>query len=134
MSNSTKEVESVKIVVIDNSDYARKLTVELLESEGFNVVGQAKNSDEAAQYMSRSLANLFIIDLLMPKISGIDLIKMMQEKVMNVHIIMTSSVRSNHLVIDSFSNGAFDFLLKPLKKNDLLKSVLKIKQLIETSD
>jgi len=64
----------------------------------------------------------------MPERSGLELAKHFQDKSMaNAFIIMMSSLNIESMVIESISNGAIDFLQKPFEKDDLLKSVEKMR-------
>ena len=74
------------------------------------------------------MANLYIIDIVMPEISGIELAKHISDQARrrNINIIMISSLKMEHIIVESISNGAIDFLQKPFEKEDLVRSVKKI--------
>lgn len=120
------EDNSLKIVVIDDSDFSRKATIEILTDEGYEVVGEANNAEGAMNLIGTSNADLYIIDVVMPEVSGIDLAKIISEKSVGVYIIMMSSLSSENIIIESISSGALDFLQKPFDKAELLSSVGKI--------
>ncbi|PIP92975.1 MAG: hypothetical protein COW00_03070 [Bdellovibrio sp. CG12_big_fil_rev_8_21_14_0_65_39_13] len=128
---SRKKSVVLNIVVVDDSEYSRKSVTEILEGAGYNVVGTASNAEEAVQLSATVNANLWLIDVVMPDVSGIELSKLVSEKKMNVYIIMMSSLNMESIIIESISNGAIDFLQKPFDKKMLLSSVEKIAQLIE---
>ena len=82
---------NLKIIIVDDSEFSRRSVVEILEKEGFNVVGQADSAEKALQlFHTTSNVNLFIIDIIMPEISGIDLAKKIQEKSLDIKMIMMS--------------------------------------------
>lgn len=118
--------QDLRIAVVDDSDFSRKTVVEILENEGFNVVGQASSAEEGISLGTSAGANLFIIDVIMPEISGLEMAKLMSEKGMGVHIIMMSSINMESIIIESISSGAIDFLPKPFMAEDLIKAVKKI--------
>ncbi|MDD0854545.1 response regulator [Halobacteriovorax sp. GB3] len=124
MSNTRNQ--EFKIVVVDDSDIARNATVSLLEKHGFNVVGSADNAEKGLQLAASTGAQLYLIDVVMPKIGGIELAKNILELKTGVYIIMTSSLDMESIVIESVSTGALDFLTKPFSEEDLIKSVSKI--------
>lgn len=128
---SRKKSVVLNIVVVDDSEYSRKSVVEILESEGYNIVGTASNAEEAVQLSATVNANLWLIDVVMPDVSGIELSKLVSEKKMNVYIIMMSSLNMESIIIESISNGAIDFLQKPFDKKMLLSSVEKISQMLD---
>lgn len=124
----------VKIIVIDDSDFLRKEMVEILEEEGLNVVGEAKDPKEAMEVLSNTRANIIIIDVVMPEVNGIELARVIKENFSNIYIIMVSALGDDHIVLDAISTGAIDFLKKPFRKEDLVGSVKKIAdQIMEES-
>lgn len=132
MGKTKKATDFLNIVIVDDSEYSRKSIAEILEAEGYNVVGTASHAEEAVQLSATTNANLWIIDVVMPDISGIELAKLISEKKMNVYIVMMSSLSMESIIIESISNGAIDFLQKPFDKKSLLNSVTKIAQLISS--
>jgi DNA-binding NarL/FixJ family response regulator len=121
-----KKDRELKIAVVDDSEFSRRSIVEILEGEGFNVVGQAGSAEEGLSLSANSGADVYIIDVIMPERSGIEMAKVLSEKTMNASIIMISSLNMESIVIESISSGAIDFLAKPFLPEDLIKSVRKI--------
>jgi DNA-binding NtrC family response regulator len=129
MLDSKKEV-NLEIVVVDDSDFARQSVVETLEEGGFKVLAQASTAKMALELAQNNFANLFIIDLVMPDASGLEITKKILEDKPETVIILMSSLKSESIVIDSIISGAIDFLQKPFKKEDLLKSCMRAKNLL----
>jgi len=119
---------SLSIMVIDDAELSRRTTVEILKNEGFNVTGQAASAEEAIQLTAQAPANLYLIDVVMPEVSGIELAKNISENIKDCFIIMMSSLNMESIIIDSISNGAIDFLHKPFTADTLIKSVEKIEE------
>ena len=72
-------------------------------------------------------ANLFIIDIVMPEISGLELAEKITELAKKKKfIVMISSLKLQSLIIESISSGASDFLEKPFSPGDLINTVEKI--------
>ncbi len=122
----------LRIVVIDDSEFSRRTTVEILESNGYKVVGEAGSAESAFSLINNSRANLYIIDVVMPEVSGLELAKSISEKSVGVYMIMMSSLASESIVIESISSGALDFLQKPFEAEELLSSVAKIESMISS--
>ncbi len=124
--------DTLKILIVDDSNFNRKSMSEILVSEGFNVVGSASSAEDAIQIAHTAKPNLFFIDIVMPDISGLELTKHFQEKISGEKfIIMMSSLNIESIVIESISNGAIDFLQKPFERDELIKAVEKIERLVE---
>ncbi len=123
---SDRNDQELRIAVVDDSDFSRKSIVEILEAEGFNVVGQAASAEEGLSLGTSAGANLFLIDVIMPERSGLEMAKLMMEKGLSVSIIMMSSINMESIIIESISSGAIDFLAKPFMPEDLINAVKKI--------
>lgn len=121
-----KKGQEIRIAVVDDSEFSRKSIVEILENEGYNVVGSAGSAEEGITLGASSGANVFIIDVIMPDRSGLEMAKVLNEKSMGASIIMISSLNMESIVIESISSGALDFLPKPFLPEDLIKAVDKI--------
>ena len=117
----------LKIAVVDDADFSRRTVVGILEKENFDVVGQASNAVDAISLLSTTRANLFLIDVVMPNISGMELAQKLTELANRpLYIIMMSSLDLENIIIESISNGAIDFLAKPFDADTLQKSVIKV--------
>ena len=119
-------INDLKIAIIDDSEYSRKGIISILESEGFEVVASYSSSVEAIKNYQLTGANLFLIDVVLPEVSGIELAKVINEKSSSdVRVIMMSSLKSESIIIESISHGAIDFIQKPFDKDTLIKCLKK---------
>lgn len=129
MLQEQKEVK-LEIVVVDDSEFSRQSMVEILENGGHKVLAQAGSAEKALEIAENSKANLFIIDIVMPNQSGIEICKKILKENPGREVILTSSLKGESIIIDSIASGAIDFLQKPFKKEDLLRSCLRVKNLL----
>ena len=125
------EKESLKIVVVEDSNLSRKMIIEILEAEGFEVVGEAQNAEQAMAMVQTSGCNCIILDVVMPEISGIELAQALSELKNKVSIIMMSSLKQENIIIESIAAGAIDFIEKPFEKEQLIQSVKKAEEDLE---
>ncbi|MCO4792987.1 MAG: response regulator [Bacteriovoracaceae bacterium] len=123
--------EKLRVVVVDDSEFSRQSTVEILNEDGFSVIGSFGSAEEVLSFLRTGEADLYLIDVVMPDMSGIELAKEVSGMLMETYIIMMSSLNTESIVIESISNGAIDFLPKPFEKEDLLNAVNKIVRDIE---
>jgi two-component system, chemotaxis family, chemotaxis protein CheY len=131
--NKEKETEvkitKLKIVVVDDAEFSRTTIVKILEEAGHEVLVQADSAQSALKSPLSAKADLFLIDVVMPEISGIELAKVVREQFENAAMIMMSSLNLEHIVIESIASGAIDFLRKPFTKLELLASVGRVTEL-----
>ncbi len=129
-----KEKILPKIVVVDDSEVSRESISVILSEEGFQVLGEASSAEQAMNIYGSTDANIFIIDIVMPERSGLELARVLTDNPTRpIYIIMMSSLVSETMVIESISSGAMDFLAKPFEKADLLKSVRKLTQIMNNN-
>lgn len=132
MSNNVENIKKnarsghARVLIIDDSDLSRRTVAGILEREGFNVVGQAANAEQGMQQAYSTGANVFLIDVVMPDISGIEVANYIRENIKEPRIIMMSSLDIESVIIESISSGAIDFLSKPFEERDLIRAVEKI--------
>ncbi len=127
--------DKLKIMIVDDSEFNRRSMIDILTSEGFNVIGQAGSAEDAIQIAHSAKPNLIFVDIVMPEISGLELTKHLQDKGSGEKfIIMMSSLNIESIVIESISNGATDFLQKPFDRDDLIKAVEKIERMVEKTN
>jgi FixJ family two-component response regulator len=125
------EKEHIKIVVVEDSNLSRKTIIETLEAEGFEVVGEAQNAEQAMSLIQTSGCNCIILDIVMPEISGIELAHALSELKNKISIIMMSSLKQEDIIIESIAAGAIDFIEKPFDKKQLIQSVKKAEEDLE---
>lgn len=115
-------VESIKVMLVENDDSTRHIVTALLRNCNYEVI-EASNGYQAWKILE-DLSNhidIVLTEVIMPSFSGIGLLcKIMSHKTRkNIPVIMMSSHDSMGLVFKCLSKGAADFLLKPIRKNEL---------------
>jgi two-component system alkaline phosphatase synthesis response regulator PhoP len=123
----------LKIVVVDDDKTTLEKTTAVLLKEGYEVHA-TNNSEEAIHLVRKHLPQLLIIELMMPKVDGIDIcIELKNEKELaNVFIVVYTNRNDDYSQIAAFNAGADDYILKTTKERVfttrikvLLKSINK---------
>jgi len=105
-------VASIKILVVDDDAFVREMLSSILETSGY-AVETAENGQEAIdKYIADPGISLIVSDVNMPEMDGIQLIKELRKKSLDVPIIMVTSVSSISVAVDALSSGAIDYVLK----------------------
>ncbi len=117
-------------IISDDEPLARKVIQNYIEElQDFEVIGQCKNGVETEALLSKSNVDVLFLDIQMPKLSGIDLLKILQPK----PLVIFTTAHPDHAV-DAFELDAFDYLVKPISLPRFIKSINKAKlRLEETS-
>jgi len=117
------------ILVVDDEPDIRNLVQEILEDEGFNVK-VAENAIVARQSIKSTKPDLILLDIWMPDVDGITLLKEWKNSFsQETPIIMMSGHGNVETAVEATRNGAYDFIEKPLSTAKLL---LTIKHALET--
>ncbi len=114
-----------KIMIIDDSIVIRKMIEIALEEENYHLINTSTGK-EGLDSFEKDKPDLVILDMMLPDMNGIDLLKKIKEKG-NTPVIMLSGKDSPQLVENAKEVGVNDFLPKPFKDEELVE---KVKNLI----
>ena len=115
-------MEQRAILIVDDDEIIRETLRELLESKGYTVetVGTGKEAIEKSK--SRSF-NLALLDIKLPDMEGTELLRKMHGLTPRTMKIMITAHGTLRNAVDSLNFGADAYLLKPIKREELLKTV-----------
>jgi DNA-binding NtrC family response regulator len=112
-----------RILVVDDEENARIGLSMLLAKEGF-VVDSVSNGFEALNYLRQQEVNLIVTDINMPGMNGIAFLKELNKSFPHNNVIMITAYGGIESYIESMNLGAFEYINKPIKVDEL-KSILK---------
>lgn len=119
----------VKVLIVDDVQMARENMKCILEREGIEVI-EADNGEKALQLFKEENPDVVSLDIDMPKVDGIEVLKQIKNIKEDVNIIMVSVMSSQYHHVESFKNGAKYFLSKPI---DLIRFVEVVKSFEKTA-
>ncbi|WP_417333645.1 response regulator transcription factor [Halarcobacter sp.] len=130
----------IKILILEDDELFLETLEDFLSDEGF-VVKCAKDGEEVLDYCFEEKYDLYLLDINVPKISGIDLLKRLREANDTTPTIYLTSHKDKDMLTKGFLSGCDDYLKKPvdldellLRINSLLKRSGKFKEQIELID
>lgn len=94
---------------------------------GFQVVKSARNSRQALEYLETNEVDLIITDVNMPKISGLDFVKIAKEREHKFEFMILSGYQEFDYVRTGLKLGAIDYILKPVDPDALIEALKKVK-------
>ncbi|MDE6065058.1 MAG: chemotaxis response regulator protein-glutamate methylesterase [Lachnospiraceae bacterium] len=110
-----------KILVVDDSALMRRVLCDIINSdERFHVEDRATNGLEAFDLLSRKTYDAVVLDVNMPKMGGIELLKELQKFKISARVMMASTATSEgaKVTLDALELGAVDFIHKPVSAGD----------------
>ncbi len=115
-------VSKASILVIDDEEIIRTSCRKVLEPEGYTVK-TAQNGKDALKILSQRVFDLVVIDLKMPGMDGIELLRRIKETWAETEAIILTGFGSTRTAVDSMKLEAFDYIEKPISPDDLLTVV-----------
>jgi two-component system chemotaxis response regulator CheY len=115
-----------KIMVVEDQDFQRKQIVQILESEKYDVVADARNGQEALSFFDKigDKLDLIITDLDMPILDGYAMLfELKKNRNAKVRVVFISEDTTKGVLQDILKMGALDFILKPIQRLKLLERV-----------
>jgi two-component system chemotaxis response regulator CheY len=97
----------------------------LFQNQGFNVVGQAADGEEALTLFEELKPELTTLDIVMPKLRGTEVLEKLMEKYPDSKIIMASSVSDARTVMHCLKIGAKQYIIKPYDEEKVMTAVRK---------
>lgn len=114
-----------RILVVDDEPAIRQIISSLLNDAGY-LVDEAENGTKAIEKLNHGDIDIALCDIKMPDINGIDLLRKAKTRGIDTAFIMMTAFASINIAIEAMKAGANDFIIKPLKEEDVL---LRIAQL-----
>ena len=111
-----------KILVVDDEEIIRKTVSGLLQHYNYKVV-TAGNGLECLQIMSSQKFGLVILDIIMPGMSGIEVLQKIKEKYKDTEVIMITGYADKEKAIETFRLGAYDFIEKPFESGEIMNTI-----------
>ena len=109
--------EPCTVLLVDDDRASREAMTEWLRSEGFGVISAA-NGDEALGHLHDGVA-VIVTDLKMPRTDGLALLRKAKQEVPHAAVILVSGYGTVDTAVAALKDGAFDFLAKPVKPEEL---------------
>lgn len=111
------------LLIVDDASYMRRLIGIMAKKGGHEVVGEAQTGVQAVELYDQLKPDLVILDILMPDMNGLDVLKKIMTKDPKARILMcTASEQSTH-VQDALNSGAAGYVVKPFTKESLNEKI-----------
>lgn len=123
----------LKVIIADDEKWVRTTIRTLIPFEKLDMklVGEASNGIEALELCKVYEPDIILTDIMMPGLTGLDLIKELKRSRSQVKIAIISGYSDFEYAKTAMRSGITDYLLKPLEENELLQVLERFKQEIE---
>jgi DNA-binding NtrC family response regulator len=110
--------ETIRVLVVDDEEPLRRLLKKELARKGFSVEA-APDGNAAFEILKKSTFDVLLLDIMMPGIDGISLMKKLQTDPASPAIIVLTGRATVETAVEAMKHGAYDYLTKPYKLEEL---------------
>ncbi|MED3646179.1 response regulator [Halalkalibacterium halodurans] len=116
---------AAKILIVDDASFMRMMIKDILTKNGYDVVGEAHDGEQAVEKYKELSPDLVTMDITMPEKDGIAALKDIRAIDPNAKVIMCSAMGQQAMVIDAIQAGAKDFIVKPFQADRVIDAIQK---------
>ncbi len=117
---------SVKVLVVDDAAFMRTVLKQILISNGFSQVYEAKDGAEAVEQYKKVKPDIVTMDIVMPGMDGIQATKAILQIDPRARIVMVTSVEQKHVVEEAIQLGAKGYVVKPFDASTVVEALNKV--------
>ena len=115
------------LLVVDDEDNIRHMLSLLLSKEGY-AVETASDGAQAYEKIAAGEYDIVLCDVRMPELTGIELLEKLQANDISTTVIVMSAYGSIETAIEAMKAGAYDYLSKPFKRDEVLLTLRKVEE------
>ena len=112
-----------RILVVDDEEAIREIVCAILAAAGYTCKQAGSGMEALALLNSGDMFELMLSDLMMADLDGIGLLERTKEKFPDMPVVMVTAVHDISVALAAIRNGAYDYLLKPFEREQLLNAV-----------
>lgn len=115
-----------KVIIVDDHAIVREGLKSLINhEEDFEVIAEAESGTECLEILETSIPDIILMDLKMPGISGIDSTRLIKTEYPQIKLILLTNYDNEEYVLEAIKAGADGYVLKDVKKGDLIEILRK---------
>jgi len=112
-----------KVLIVDDSMLMRRMVREALACDGWDVVGEAANAQEAIDLYRQLRPNAVTLDIIMPGSSGMNALESILRIDPEAKVVVVSALNQTKLISEAIRSGAQDFIAKPFLPEQLQQTM-----------
>ncbi|MDH5471606.1 MAG: response regulator [Gammaproteobacteria bacterium] len=119
---------SMRVIMIDDHALFRVGLQGLLEQRGIEVIAAVAEGSEGIRLAQELQPNIILLDLRMPDMSGLDVLRKIKEKKIKIPVVMLTTSNEEHDLVEALRNGAQGYLLKDMEPDELVSALRDIER------
>ena len=117
---------STRVLIVDDAKIMRHMIKQLLVGIGCEIVGEAANGEEACVMYEDLSPDIVTMDVVMPKLGGIDALKRIREKHGDAKVVMITALDQREPLMEALKLGAIDYIVKPFEKDRVREAMQRV--------
>lgn len=114
---------SIKLAIVDDAPFIREVLRHIFSGTEIEVIGEAQDGEEAVELVKKTRPQVVLMDIVMPRKSGIEAATELIKEFPDLKIIACSTVDQNSMVLRALDAGCCHYITKPFKAEEVLKAV-----------
>ncbi len=125
-------MNKLRVIIADDERPARSFLKNILDGfEDVEIIGEAENGAEAVEIIKQVKPDLALLDLQMPEVSGLEVVKLLSKSQLPLVAFVTAY---DEFAVQAFELNAIDYLLKPIEKARLRETLNRAHERLEQTD
>jgi two-component system chemotaxis response regulator CheY len=116
-----------RLLVVDDAMIMRKLIKDVAAEAGWQIVGEAKNGEEAVALYEALRPDLVTMDLVMPVMGGNEALRRIRAADPEAQVVVVTALDQKQTLLESIRDGAMDFIVKPFDRARILNMLSKVR-------
>ncbi|KHF27569.1 MULTISPECIES: response regulator [unclassified Anoxybacillus] len=123
----------IRILLVEDDPMVQQINKKFVaQVEGVSVVGTAANGEDALEKLEKLRPDLILLDVYMPKMDGIQTIRLFRERGYQVDVIIVSAASDAETIQTMLRNGVVDYIIKPFQFERLKQAIERYQLLRKT--
>ena len=114
---------TIRLLLADDHTMLREGLRRSMEGEGFDVVGEASDGDEAVRLAEELHPDVVLMDVSMPVMDGIEATRLLKERLRDTHVVMLTMHADEDLIVKAVRAGAAGYLVKDCTTEEVARTV-----------
>lgn len=110
------------MLIADDEETVRKLLQRMIENAGYTTL-TAANGKEALERIAQEETGILVLDIKMPEMSGIEVLKRVAADYPDICVVMATAVADTRTAVETMRLGADDYITKPFRQEDVLQAL-----------
>lgn len=118
--------KDISILIVDDNDMTRETLRVILRSDDYNVIGEATDGDVALELVTKLKPDIILLDVIMPKVSGLEALRSIRLVSPDVSILMVTANTDAETVSEAVKSGISGYIIKPFNARKVLDTVQSV--------